>query len=242
MKPMVLVAIFAGALIPFAVAQAPLRPALSALALERTGISYREATGTVWKGRVAGIVWNGRRAGDASVEIDPWNLIRGSLSARLEATDGPIEGHINVSRSILGSVRLTDGKLSADVAALPTMIPLTGRFEIAAEDLAFSAEGCRVANVRLSTDALVRGLPGVAWSGPALSGNAACDGRDLVLPLTSTDPNRPLQMTMRVHPEGRYAIDAVLPAANPGLDRALPLLGFTRQDGQFRLTQEGRWR
>ncbi|MDX2223657.1 MAG: type II secretion system protein N [Rhodospirillaceae bacterium] len=231
-------ALFAAVFAVVLISTVPLGLVLGAAAPQAVGVTYQRATGTVWSGSVRGVSWAGRSWGDITVRLLPLELLRGRLDIAFDGA-GAMRG---AGRAGLGGgMRLNAPSLTIDLAALPLSVPLAGRLEVTEADLVIDDDGCGRATARLATDALVRGIGPVNWSGPRLAGGARCEGADLVVALTGGTGADAVEITLRLKPGRAFRAEFAIASTDRAVAQALPLVGFSAQDGVYRLIQEGRW-
>lgn len=220
------------------VALFPLRLALSLLDLDRIGVSARTVSGSIWAGRLEDVAAAGVPIGTVEARLSPLELLLGR--ARIDvrrptnATGAEmLSGAVTVSRNSLGVVDVTATvPLAAALAPLPVAsVVLTGL------NVRFDDGVCTRANG--TARALLNGsIAGVALA-QGLSGNAACDGRYVRIPLNSQSGQE--RLDLRVAVDGEYVADLI--AVQPASDRvvALTALGFEETPGGYRLRTTGRF-
>jgi len=242
MSARTLAVIFAVCFLVLAAVSLPLSAVVATLGFESRGITYSRAEGTLWSGRIHGLAWRGRDLGDAALTVNPLALLLARVDARitLEGRAG-VTGAAHFTLWPNGSLSVRNASLSADVAALPIVLPLTGslRVEIAHAD--FARRGCRAVDANLQTNALVNRPAGLNWQGPILSGTARCENGTLTLPLTGGGGAEQVTVTMSLAGDGSFHVQTQARTADEAVKRALSLAGFTDVDGAMTLIQTGRW-
>ncbi|MHB1207114.1 MAG: type II secretion system protein N, partial [Rhodospirillaceae bacterium] len=165
MSPKYLAAVFSGCLAIFLVATLPLSVALPRAQLEQRGIGYSRAEGTIWHGRIEGLRWRGYRVGDATIAVKPLMILAGRLALDADVGGaGLMRGGGRVQITPFGTLILADVSLTADVARLPVIVPLSGHVTVVVAHAEISRRGCRSAVGAIRTDALVRQPAGLPWA------------------------------------------------------------------------------
>jgi general secretion pathway protein N len=203
------------------VATFPMRLAFALLDLDKSGISARDIRGSVWWSEIEGLRI-------ANVDIDT-----------VQAGVSPIQlmvgrARLNVSRQlgkpddISGAIGVTANSFGIDdVTAILPLGGLLGPMPLSAVSLTdvsvlFANGLCAKAEGRVRADILGT-LPGLSLAA-GLSGDAACEGADLVLPLVSQSGMEVL--TVRVTADGRYVARFTIKQPQPALAGALMASGF----------------
>jgi|GEM_PF-2106920 len=225
----------------FSVAATPFAAVVVMLGLERAGISYDRAEGTLWRGRLTGVHWRDTYVGDAVMRPLPFSMLLGRLSLDMTLEGGLVAGRGIVSRGIFAPLTIRDAEITADLAALPVMVKLTGHIQASLAEVALGPRGCLRAKGRLSTDALTHGFVDTPWRGPVISGEVTCEDGALLLPLSGTDGVQKVGVLMKVRPDRSFDVRVELDTADPAMTQLLPVLGFRRDGGALVLKQEGRW-
>jgi len=218
----------------------PLSVAFGIAVPDRLAAGYRVADGTVWHGRLEGVSLSRHFLGDVTVFLRPWPLFAGRLAVDWTLDRPGLQGGGHMARGLGGDIYLRDFDLAGRVSDLPTLIPLTGRFDLQSARIHWSVEGCRKAGGRVETDALARGLPQLDWRGPVLTGDLACDGEALRLEMSGAQDGDRLDVTATLHPDRRYELAVTVATESGRLLSTLPMLGFAAtEDGRLRLVQTG---
>jgi general secretion pathway protein N len=222
-------AMFAGAL----VLAFPLRLAASWFGLDRFGISAREVSGSVWRGRLGEARIADFAAGDVGARLNLLPLAMGRVRVDFtregESAD-LLRGAISIGRNSVGiddaTARLPLGTALAPLPLLAIdLTDLSARFR---DGMCRSAEG----RVRAEIDGAVLGLalPG------GLSGNARCDGGALLLPLVSQSAME--SVSLRLFAGNRYRADFVVRPGEGGSERLLAA-GFAPSGDAYMLSVNG---
>ncbi|MEM8988533.1 MAG: type II secretion system protein N [Pseudomonadota bacterium] len=235
-----LVIAFAIALVAFLIARAPL--SLAGAFLDDS-FAYGQAEGTVWRGTFRNANLGGHPLGDVKVSLSPASLLL--LKARVSFAFRGVgaEGRGVLERGAFGGVALRDAKLKGDLERLSISIAnaprQAGLVTADVKAIAFGPSGCRRAEADLWTDVLAQDDPRWDWTGPTLSGAAACADGVLVLPLSGVENGQRIMLTTEVRPNLAYVFRASVETEDPNLGGVLTLLGFQRKDSGFEYTQDG---
>jgi len=214
------------------IAMLPLRLVLDWVGIGRHGFAAREVGGSVWSGAMADAQLGAVSIGDVQARLRSLPLLVGRARVDL-LRGGPdaLSGGITVTSDSFGiddmNARLNLGDALAPLPA--------GSVDLRDVTAHFSDGACSDGGglVRASVAGEVAGL---ALAG-GLSGNARCDGRMLMLPLTSQSGMESL--FIRLSPDGRYRADLVLRINDPSIAPRMAALGFTATQGGYRLRTEG---
>ncbi|HEX8486291.1 type II secretion system protein N [Sphingomonas sp.] len=216
----------------------PLRLILGIAGVGDAGLSARAAEGSVWAGRLRDARFGDVALGDLDAHLSPWPLLVGRARIALDSvTDTPVQtlhGALGVSRT---GVRADD--LSATIAPgrLFAPLPVTALM-LDAVSVRFEDGACMAAEGRVRAT-LAGDFAGVALP-QALSGAIRCEGKTLLVPLSSQAGAE--RVDLRIDGDGRYrATVALQPADAAGLAR-LATLGFVQGAGGYVLSIEGRFR
>jgi hypothetical protein len=236
-----LAVLFAACFALVVIATLPLSVVLAALDLPARGISYTRASGTVWNGELAGLRWRGQDLGGARLAFRPLPLLWGRLGADVELDGkGAVTGHGFVAAAIGGFV-VSGLSLEADVAALPILIPVSGRVALTIDSAKIGGDGCERVEGRVRTDALVHRPAGLAWRGPELEGPVTCESGAIVIPLTGGTPSESVAVAMTLGHDGSFGLRVEARTPDAALLSVLSAVGFVETGGVMTLTQRGRW-
>lgn len=211
---------------------APLRLALGWTNADAAGLTAGRVEGTIWSGRLYDAGFRGLRLGDARAGLDPFG---GGL--RL-AIAGEIEGRglVKLRRRGLG-LSAVDARLP--LARVAPGLPFDGTLSL--DHLRVELDnGCRSAAGRvaledvrmLAVDQPIRGL--------RLTGNAACEGGRLVLPMKGDGGGVTVEIALRIDDAGDYEAATRARATEPAAFAALSAGGFERGLDGFTRTDRGR--
>lgn len=207
-------------------------PPLQLLAprLAARGLVAREASGSLWHGRLRGAGWRGVALGDLGLRLQPLPLLAGtralqlrseSLSARL------LQGRRN-------GVDGADGRLALGTADMSAGLQAEAEFSGFA--LVFEGDRCAQAagrlQVRLSPAGGDRELI-------LLSGTPACADRIGVIELRSQAGGSRVEASMQIDADGRYRLQSLVRDADPVIARALREGGFQQSPGGYSRSIDG---
>jgi len=228
---------FAAALVVSLLALLPLRLVAGWLDLPALGLTAREASGSVWFGRLAEARIGGAPLGDLSARLDPLPLAvaraRIDVARAGDAAD-PLSGALSLSRHRVGIDDVTARvPLGARFAPLPLAAIELGDVSASFRDgLCDRADGLVKARIEGAPEALA--LPA------GFSGAARCDGGALLLPLVG--PSGTERLTLRLTAAGAYRAELALTPASTSARDALASAGFAPQPGGgYGVTVTGRW-
>jgi hypothetical protein len=234
--------LFGASLVVFLAATLPLSLALPMLNLVARGLTYDRADGTIWRGEVQGLRWRGHDLGNAHISVRAVALLAGRLSLNVGLDGrGAVQGAGLVSIAPTGTIRLADVAVTADVARLPVILPVTGKIALTIDDAVITNTGCEHIAGSVGTDALVHRPAGVTWSGPVLNGALACRDGALQVPLKGESADGTIDLAMRVARDGTFGIDIRARTSNQSITGLLSTVGFVDAGGTMILTQKGRW-
>lgn len=117
---------------------------------------------------------------------------------------------------------------------------LMGRFDLTAANLNVSGD-CADVSGQVSTDILARNTALWRWTGPSLSGPITCENGILTSTLSGNIPGQSVEAILKVIPDGRYQLRAVINTNTPEAGLVLPLYGFENQGERFTMNEAGRW-
>jgi general secretion pathway protein N len=217
------------------VALTPLAVALRWLGLDETGLSARQAHGSVWFGALEEARFGPVPLGDVEARLRLLPLMIGRARTDLErAGDGEsLSGAVSVSRHSIGVDDAT-GSLAAASAFAP--LPLAS---LALDDLSVRFAG----GVCAGADGMVKAsLAGEAGGIPlprGLGGRARCDGGALLLPLASQSGAE--RLDIRLFEDGRYRVELALRPGDDATRQRLAAAGFAPAGPAFVLRANGRF-
>jgi len=214
----------------------PLRLALGWLGLERTGVTARAATGSVWSGRLKEARLGDAPVGDLDAGLSALPLLLGRARVGVESPQpgpGRIVGAIMVRRSGLGIEDMTG---AIPVAAAFAPLPLE-TLDLSEVSLAFADGQCDRAGGQVK--AMLSGSIAGLDLAQGLSGNARCEGGALLLPLQSQSGME--RLALRLFEDGRYALDFSVRPADPALGARLVASGFRQTAQGYAFSLKGKF-
>jgi len=224
----------------FIVVLTPISAAAPLLIGSASGLSAREATGSIWSGAMADVRLGSLSLGDLRYRLSPLHLPAGQVRLNvnaLESADQPSAFRAALLSGITG-VGVAD--LSGD------LIPRDLLFEGGVSGLAFtdfsarfSGGHCVAASGRVVArlSAAMIGVPGLTL--PAtMDGTARCDKDALLLPLKAASGDEALML--RIMGDGRYRAELTVVPGDPAVGATLTMAGFVPVSGGFRFAFEGR--
>lgn len=207
----------AGALI----ACLPLRLAAGLFGLGDMGVSARSMRGSVWAGRADELEIGTFRLGTVDVMLSPLQLLVGRARFDISRSQGmpdDIAGALSVGFATRG---IDDVTGTVPLGGAFGSLPITA-VEMQDVSIAFSGSRCLHAEGRMRAQiaAVVAGFD----LANGLSGEARCDGADVLIPLVSQSGAE--RIDVRLTGEGRYRATMTVSAADPAVAIALGLGGF----------------
>lgn len=233
---------FACAFLLALLALLPLRLAADWLGLGASGISARDAGGSVWGGVLRQTRFRDLELGDLGAELNALPLLAGRARIDLGRNDGALAGAAAAADRFQGAVTVTRNSYAVgDVTArLPlgaqfAPLPITG-IDLSDVSARFVAGRCASAQgaVTVQTAGTLAGIPLPA----TLTGNARCDGGALLLPLAGGTGTEDL--ALRFLGGDRYRATLSLRPTDPVLAARLAATGFTVGNGVYSLSVDGR--
>jgi len=237
MRTFLLVVVVLVVFVVGAVTQLPL-----SLVTDRLGgpVDFGAVEGTIWDGKIEDIKVNGQTIGTATMKIDMLSLVRGKAKA-----DASFEGRGLKGEGTVGFdgdlIEIRDATGSADLGRFGLVDAfgqkLRGTVEANIQHLAFSrSEGCQIAELNATTDAITRSLGAYAERGFPLSGQGRCEGEDLVVPLSGRGPDATIDAEMRVSKDGSYVSRMAVEPTADEMGAFLEGMGF-RREGDVYVTE-----
>ncbi len=193
-------------------------------------------SGTIWNGTVNGL----NHIGSAKYSLDAGALIKGGLPLKFQTSSSAMQISGQASRS-----KIQDLKFSGQLSQLPTtdgrLKELQGKINIHLSSMQFD-EICEAASGQADTDFLTRNFGRWQWRGPTLAGPISCDKGDLVAKLSGSEAGQTIHADLRIGINGAYRADISVRTGRPEAGVVLPLYGFDERNGEFNLTEQGKWR
>ena len=215
----------------------PLRLVLGIAGVARSGLTARAAEGSVWAGRLRDARLGDIALGDLDARLSPWPLLLGrariGLDSDVDTAARVIHGTVGLSRN---GIRADDINATIAPGRLLAPLPVTG-LVLEALSVRFEDGACVAAEGRVRAN-LSGDVAGLVMPG-SLSGSVRCEGRALLVPLTSQAGAE--RVDLRVEGTGRYRATLILQAADPASLARLAALGFARGPAGYALSVEGRF-
>lgn len=203
------------------VATFPMRLGFALFGLDKSGISARDISGSVWASRIEGLRIANVDIGTVQAGVSPIQLLVGrarlNVARRLGKPDD-IQGAVGVTANSFG---VDDVTASLPLGGLFGPMPVSA-VSLTDVSVRFANGLCANAEGRVRADILGT-LPGLSLAA-GLSGDAACEGADLVLPLVSQSGMEVL--TVRITADGRYVARFTIKQPQPALAGTLMTSGF----------------
>jgi len=216
------------------VALLPLRLAIDWLGLDRSGLSAREAVGSIWLGALKEARFGQMPIGDvnAALRTAPLLLGRARVDLGRSSDTDPLKASLTVSRHAFG---LDDVTGAVQAAALFAPLPIS-RLDLDDLSAHFAKGTCSSADGKVT--AQINGeVAGVSLPG-GFSGNARCEAGGLLLPLVSQTGLE--TMNLRLSGEGRYVAEFMVRPSDAALAERLLTAGFAlAPDGAYVTRVEG---
>ncbi len=235
------VIVFVLALVVFAVAWAP----AAVFVPQRPGqLSYDRAEGTIWRARLSGVRLGSYAAATATWRLALLDIVQGKAIVPVQFSDGDIEGTLTLLGNWHGDRRLAVQNLRLDGLALAQRGRLAGETRINGLDILFEDGVCTRALGRIESDVLQRGGQALGWPGPALAGDASCDGADARILLTgANEQGERVDVRIMLKGDGAATWRAAVLTQQPATVEALLAAGFNRSaaDGSLGYGEDTRW-
>jgi general secretion pathway protein N len=227
-------ALFGAMLAVALLALMPLRAVLGWVGLGDFGLTAREATGSLWAGRLVEARFGAVTLGDLDARLGFWPLLLGRARLELDGEgERPLSGAVTVSRHLLG---LDDASASLVTGQLFAPLPVT-TLDLEEATVHFRDGVCEKAEGRVR--ATLAGEAGGVPLPPSLSGAARCEAGALLLPLASQAGTE--QATLRIQGDGRYRAEFALRNPDPASIARLQMAGFIGSANGYVLGVEGRF-
>lgn len=213
----------------------PLRLAFGLFDLDRYGVSARGVHGAIWRGAVDRLTIGDVPAGTVDASLSPLQLLVGR--ARLDIWrkhDLPDDIEGAISAGIGGRIGLEDATGSLPLGSKMAPLPISG---LDLEDVSARFVGGTCAHAEGRVRAHVAGQVAGLNLSQGLSGEARCDGGDILVPLISQSGME--KLNLRITPGGRYRIELRVTTTDPALAAALGASGFRQSGNDHALRIEG---
>jgi hypothetical protein len=139
---------------------------------------YKEASGSVWDGKLTEVVMGEQRVGDLSVKADFGAVFGGKAAGKIGLIREGFTGETDLAYPFGGGgIELSGFKLSGKAGSVPGMPHVIaasgGDFLLELRDVKFAGNVCETASGEVWTNALAKiNLKG--WIGPELRGPVTC--------------------------------------------------------------------
>jgi general secretion pathway protein N len=185
------------------------------------GLSAAEVSGTVWRGRLSDAAYRGLRLGDVRLGVSPLSLLAGRprLGFKGEAATG-------AARLGRGAVELIDVDAALPLGQLAPDSGLAGTVRMVGVSLDLRDGECRRADGQVALADI--SLAGLQLPGLVLSGDPACAGASLALPLRGQAEGVDVQADLLIGADGGYQMDMILRTTRPEVEAALGAAGYER--------------
>lgn len=225
MKTWRLAALFIAAFVMALAALIPMSAALSWSGASRAGLSAASVEGTVWRGVLRDAHLRGFPVGDVEAGLNPLALLGGTARLGLSAQDreGVLLGG--------GTRGFEDASLGIGLEYLGLDLPFPGGLTLLNASVVFAGDACLRAGGTVSTDLLSRG-----FGGPVMSGELACADGAAVSTLTADGT----VSNLRITGDGVFEVTTRIQSADPAIESAAALAGFSRQGAALVRTDTGR--
>ena len=204
------------------IATFPMRLAFDLLDLDKSGIAARDIRGSIWWSEIEGLRIANVDLDTVQAGVSPAQLLVGRARLNVWRKRGQMD-------DISGAIGVTANSFGIDdVTAVLPLGGLLGPMPISAVGISdvtvrFADGLCANAEGRVRADMLGT-LPGLSLTS-GLSGDAACENGQLVLPLVSQSGMEIL--TVRVTADGRYVARFTVKQPQPSLAETLRSSGFS---------------
>lgn len=176
------IAVFLIAFVAFAIAIAP----ASLIARQSDAITFRQAAGAIWNGRLEGVKLGPYAADRLAWRVSLLDLLRGRLNVPFTIEGGELEGDGVFISELGGGKRLSIPELRAHRAYVATT-GVEATTLLRDVEVVFADGACADARGFAESDALTRLGPLLGWTGPPMSGGVFCENGEAVLALSGAN-------------------------------------------------------
>lgn len=234
------------------VALAPLPVVAQQVTKLNPGLKFAGVSGNLWKGQVQRLTTPQAVVNDLSWTLAPKKLLTGYLAADMQAEVKTVQVRgqcgISISKTLHCSPLRAEldakniGQLASEGSSLPT--GLEGVMIANLDDVTWDRVKLPVVNGRfLWDDGKVSNPVQVDLGGRYIANvETSKDDGALAVELLSEETAIVLDGEINIEPEGEYALELSVKAANsapPMVGAALEMLGAVQTDGSIRITQKG---
>lgn len=139
---------------------------------------YKEASGSIWDGKLTEVAMGEQKIGDLSVRADFGSIFGGKAAGKVALIRDGFSGETDMAYPLSGgAIELSGLKLSGKAGAVPGMPQVVaasgGDFALELRDVKFAGNVCESASGEVWTDALAK-INHKGWVGPELRGPVTC--------------------------------------------------------------------
>lgn len=234
------IAIFGLVLAIAALAMAPARMFLHPV---KDGLSFAEASGTIWNARLTRASIGGLDAGDLGIRVSPLDVFLGRIVAEIGLDGADIAGKARLQLGLGGERRISSQQLRIAGLALRGDMKLPGETIVRNLDLVLEDQACRAAQGVLESDTLERSADLLGGNGPTLSGVASCNGPVGRLMLTGERDGDSAEVILDLSGNGAAQWSMIYRTDKSDVAGRLAALGLTPQSetGSFAKRGATRW-
>ena len=202
----------------------PLRLAMGFVGLDTKALTARKASGTIWSGRLEQARLGRLDLGSLDTSLQPLPLFLGRARFSVERASvggpNPLTGYfdLGLGRRAIDQLNGTLGITGSSLGGLPIDSIKLDQFSVL-----FSDGQCRAASGKVQLMLAVR-IAGLDLRN-GLSGEARCEGRSLLLPLSGQSGME--KLTLTVDSDGQYRARFGIAATDPVTAAALSAAGFS---------------
>lgn len=160
------------------VAFLPMSMAADFASKQAPDFQYKEASGSVWDGKLTEVVMGKQTIGDLSVKADFGAAFSGKAAGKVGLIREGFTGETALAYPFSGgAIELSGFKLSGKAGSVPGMPQVIaasgGDFALELRDVKFAGSTCETASGEVWTDALAK-INHKGWVGPELRGPVTC--------------------------------------------------------------------
>lgn len=208
------------------------------------GLTWQEAEGTLWNGRLSGVAYGAQPIGEARLALQPMALLSGVVRYDVDWTGPPGRGRARLSVG-RGHVEAEHVVVDLTLANLPGLAREVrdsgGTASLTARRVRFEDGRCIAADGEARTTALKTVGARYGRALPELAGRIGCEAGMLVLPLEGeSDEGERVDVLARVGLVDVSSVQASVRGASAALETRLALMGFVLEDGAYTYRKEAR--
>lgn len=242
MRRLVYALLFVAAFAVLLVAGTPISFVLKRSGVGSTGLNWSGAAGTMFSGEMSGVSFGAQPIGDVALKLEAGELLKGRISYEITWSGLATSGRAVVG---LGQDTVLLSGLNASLA-VEHLVGLSddirrsgGSAAISNANVVFRNEACQSAAGTVSTDTVARALAAYGVSGGSLSGEMACDGPMLQLPvLGETGTGDRIEALLRVGLVEPSSVEARIATGSTEVGNLLVLQGFEPVNGTYSYRRE----